>query len=128
MSEELHIPIVEETMHVSRREAVTDRVTVRTGVDEHIVTVREELLRGEVAVARVPIDREVAAPPPIRTEGDTMIVPVIEERLVVEKRLFLVEELHFTRAQSRETVEMPVTLRRTRVDVDRDEPMPQETI
>lgn len=128
MSEELRIPVVEETAHVFKRSAVTHRVTVRTGVDEHAVTVREELMRGQVAVARMPMDQEVAAAPPIRTEGDTMIVPVVEERLVIEKRLFLVEELHFTREQTRATVEVPVTLRRTRVDVDRDEPASQETI
>ena len=44
---------------------------------------------------------------------------MIEERLVVEKRLFLVEEVHIFRSAVAEAVELPTTLRRTRVDVDR---------
>lgn len=43
-------------------------------------------------VTRMPIDAEVTTPPGVRVEGDTTIVPVIEEVLVVEKRLILKEE------------------------------------
>lgn len=128
MSDELRIPIVEETAHVFVREAITDRVTVRTGAEEHVVTIREELLRGHVVTRRVPMDREITETPPIRTEGEVTIVPIVEERLVIEKRLYLVEELHLSRETAREQVGLPTTLRRTRVDIDRDEPAQQETI
>ncbi|HEU0043088.1 YsnF/AvaK domain-containing protein [Sphingomonas sp.] len=128
MSEEFRIPIVEETAHVFKRAAVTDRVTVRTGAEEHPVTIREQLFRGHVVTSRVPIDREVTEAPPIRTEGEVTIVPIVEERLVIEKRLFLVEELHLTRETALEHVEISEVLRRTRVDIDRDEPSQQETI
>jgi uncharacterized protein (TIGR02271 family) len=127
ITEQQRIPIVEEFAHVFKREGITDRVTVRTGAETHEVMIREELLRGHVAVDRVPIDREIDAAPPIRTEGEVTIVPVVEERLIVEKRLFLVEELHFTRHTAREAVEVPATLRRTRVDIDRDNRTQQET-
>lgn len=119
MSDDLRIPIVEETAHVYKRAGTTDRVTVRTGVEELTTTVDQELLRGEVTVRRVPVDRAIDAAPAVRTEGDVTIVPVVEERLIVRKQLFLVEELHLSRATVRERVEVPVTLRRTRVDVDR---------
>ena len=46
---------------------------------------------------------------------------MIEERLVVEKRLFVVEELHLRRRTVAEPVELPVTLRRTRVEIDRED-------
>jgi stress response protein YsnF len=74
-----------------------------------------------VDVTRVPIGREVTEAPAVRTEGDVTIVPVFEERLVVEKRLFLVEELHVRRTVSVDPVELPTTLRRTRVEVERTE-------
>ena len=129
MSEELRIPIVEETAHVIKRAAITDRVTVRTGAEAHPVTIREQLFRGHVVTTRVPIEREVTEAPPIRTEGEVTIVPIVEERLVVEKRLFLVEELHLTRETALEQVEINEVLRRTRVDIDRDdEPSQQERI
>ena len=120
MSEELRIPIVQEEAHVFKRAVTTDRVTVRTGAEEHQVTLSEDLWRGHVAVARVPMEREVAEAPPVRTEGDVTVIPVVEERLVVEKRLFLVEEVHLTRGRELEHVEVPATLRRTRVDIERD--------
>lgn len=44
--------------------------------------------------------------PEIRTEGDVTIVPVLEEVLVVEKRLVLKEELHIRRRVAAETVEI----------------------
>ena len=128
MSEELRIPIVQEEAHVFKRAVTTDRVTVRTGAEEHPVVIREELMRGQVTVRRVPIDREVAAAPPVRTEGEVTVVPVIEERLVIEKRLFLVEELHLTRETTLEKVEVPATLRRTRVDIERNDLHQQEEI
>lgn len=126
MSEELRIPIVQEEAHVFKRGVTTERVTVRTGAEEHRVVIKDELWRGHVAVARVPIEREVSEAPPVRTEGDVTIVPVVEERLVVEKRLFLVEELHLTRERELERVEVPATLRRTRVDIERNDLSQQE--
>lgn len=128
MSEELRIPIVQEEAHVFKRAVTTDRVTVRTGAEEHQVVVRDELMRGHVSVTRHPVEREVSEAPPVRTEGKVTIVPVVEERLVVEKRLFLVEELHLTRDHALEAVEVPATLRRTRVDIERVDPVQQETI
>ena len=50
-----------------------------------------------------------------------LIIPVIEERLVVEKRWVLTEELHVRRREHIEEVEIPVELRSTRVSVERAE-------
>lgn len=121
MSDDLYIPIIQEEARVSKRTVATERVSVRTSVEEQNVIARDELRREQVEVTRVPVDREVAEVPLVRTEGDITIVPVFEERLVIEKRLFLVEELHLRRSSAIEQVEMPVTLRRTRVDVERTE-------
>jgi uncharacterized protein (TIGR02271 family) len=126
MSDELRIPILQEEAHVSKLRVDTERVTVRTSTEEEHVVVRDEVRREQVTVTRVPIDREVAEAPEIRTEGDVTIVPVFEERLVVEKRLFLIEELHLRRTVTEEAVSLPATLRRTRVDVERTDLDPQE--
>ena len=50
--------------------------------------------------------------PEIRTEGDTMIIPVVEERLIVVKQLFLKEEVHIRHRTEREAVRENVELRR----------------
>jgi hypothetical protein len=45
-------------------------------------------------VERVAINRPIEVIPPIRQEGNTTIVPVVHEVLVLERRLILKEELH----------------------------------
>lgn len=127
MSDELHIPIVEEEAHVLKHVVQTERVTVRTSAEEEQVIVRDLLRSQQVEVTRVTMDQEVSEAPATRTEGDVTIIPVLEERLIIEKRLFLVEEVHLRRVSQSEDVEMPVTLRRTRVDVDRVELKDQES-
>jgi uncharacterized protein (TIGR02271 family) len=126
MSDDLRIPIIQEEAHVTKRAVETEHVRVQTSLAEDDVVVRDDLRREHVEVTRVPVDREVAEAPSIRTEGDVTIVPVLEERLVVEKRLFLVEELHLRRTITTERVEMPATLRRTHVEVERTQLDQQE--
>jgi len=127
MAEDLRIPIVEEEARVVKRATDIERVTVRVATEEEQVFLRDELRHEQVEVSRVPVDREVAEAPAVRTEGDLTIVPVLEERLVVEKRLFLVEELHLRRRTVTEEVELPTTVRRTRVDVERRDPNEEES-
>src|SRR5215212_2046910 len=113
------VPIVEENLRVSKRQIAKGRVRVRTLVDTVEEVAREALQSETVEVTRVPIDREVTEAPAVRTEGDVTIVPVLEEVLVVEKRLVLKEELHLRRKVETETFEEPVTLRKQRVEVER---------
>jgi stress response protein YsnF len=54
-----------------------------------------------------------------------LIIPVIEQRLVVEKRWVVTEELHVRRHEHVEAVEIPVELRSTQVSVERAEAAPQ---
>lgn len=126
MTDDLHIPIVQEEAHVFKRLVETEHVSVRTSMAEERVAVRDQVRREHLEVTRVPVDREVAEAPPIRTEGDVTIVPVLEERLVVEKRLFLVEEIHLRRSVTSEAVEVPAVLRRTHVEVERTQLDQQE--
>lgn len=114
------IPLAEETLHVSKR-PVERRVRMRTVTEDVPELLREELRSERVFVDRVAVDRELDGPADVRWEGDVMIVPIVEERLIVEKRLFVVEELHIRRESGVERVETPVTLRRQRVVLDKEE-------
>jgi stress response protein YsnF len=116
------IPVVEETATVGKRQVVTGRVRVQTVTDMVEELARATVQRDDVEVTRVPIDRIVESAPEIRTEGNVTIVPVLEEVLVVEKRLVLKEELHIRRRVETETVEVPVTLRKQRAIVERETP------
>ena len=113
------IPLVEETMRVDKRETVSGKVRVRTEVDSVEQVVRETLTDETVEVTRVPVHQRIEQIPEVRTENGVTILPIIEERLVVEKQLFLKEELHIRRDVKTETVEVPVTLRSERAIVER---------
>jgi hypothetical protein len=65
------------------------------------------------------VGRFVEAAEEPRIEGDVTVVPVYEERLVVEKRLFLLEEVHLRRVERAREVEVPVELRRQEAVVER---------
>jgi stress response protein YsnF len=118
-SEPAVLPLVEERVSVDKRTVETSRVSIRTAVEQTEVLVAEDLLQEIAAVERAPVGREVETAPEPRWEGDVLIVPVVEEFLVVEKRLRLVEELRVVRRRSVERVETKVPLRSTRVEVER---------
>ena len=131
--DEAALPLLEETAEIGKRRIVTGRVRVSTLTEPREHWLRDELAGERIAVERVAIDRTLGpeeAPPTVRTEGDVTIVPVLEEVLVVSKRLVLKEELRITRQATREVVEFPVTLRKQRAVVERigpeGSPNPQE--
>ena len=116
---EVAVPLIEETVHVAIRDRVRGKIRVSTTTEVVEELVRADLRSDNVDVTRVPVGREVTEVPQIRTEGLVTIVPVIEEILVVEKRLFLKEELHIRRRVETETVEVPIELRKQRATVER---------
>jgi stress response protein YsnF len=65
------------------------------------------------------IDREVQGPLPIRREGDTTIIPIVEEVLVLGKRFVLKEEVHVTRSVREEHHIERVTLKRQESEIER---------
>lgn len=119
--QDLVIPLVEEHVSTSKRTVESGRVRVSTEVERYDELVRVELARDEIDIERVPKDVEISTVPDVRQEGEVTIVPIVEERLVVEKKLVLVEELHLTRRRSSEEIEQPVTLARQRARVEREQ-------
>lgn len=115
------IPLVEERVVTSKRLVETGRVRVQTVVDEREDMVREQLGRVEVDVERVPVNQEVDEVPPVREDGDVTIIPVVEEVLVVTKKLMLVEEVHLHRTHSTEQHTQPVTLAVQRAEIERED-------
>jgi stress response protein YsnF len=57
--------------------------------------------------------------PSTREEGDTLIVPVVEEQLVVSKRLVLKEEIHIRRERTQSRVSQSVPIEREHATVER---------
>jgi len=85
------------------------RVDKQTRTREAFVD--EDLLREHAEVERTPIGRQVSEAPPIRQDGETTIIPIVEEVLYTERRLILKEEVKITRRRSTEKFQDRVTLR-----------------
>jgi stress response protein YsnF len=114
------IPVVEEKAVVSTEVVDVSKVrlskTVENGIDSLDVTTSQE----EVIVKRVPKNIIVdTAPEGVRYEGDVMIIPVLKEVAVVEKKLMLVEEIHISRQTHHTTKKVDVPVRKEKVDIER---------
>jgi uncharacterized protein (TIGR02271 family) len=116
------VPVIEEHLAVEKRTVETGRVRVRKLMHERQETIDEPLLRQEAAIERRPINQVVDAPLPARYEGETLVIPVLEEVLVVEKQLVLKEEIRITPRRTEEHRPQQVTLRGEQVVVERVEP------
>jgi uncharacterized protein (TIGR02271 family) len=114
------VPVSEEELTVETRSVPTGQVRVETRTEILQEIAEADLEASEVEVVRVPVDREVETPPPMRSEGEVTIIPVLEEQLVISKRLVLKEEIHIKRRSSVETVQVPVSLRKQHAIVTRE--------
>jgi stress response protein YsnF len=114
------VPLLEERASIEKRTVTTGKVRIVT----HTETVEElirAVLEGEEAdVLTVEFDQTVIGPAPqIRTEEGVTIIPVLEEIVVVEKQLVLKREIRIRKRPTSETVEIPVSLRKQRAEVER---------
>jgi uncharacterized protein (TIGR02271 family) len=94
------IPVLCEELTVDKREVETGKgVRITKSVSEREEIVDEPLTKDEVVVERVAINKIVddSDIPSIHYEGETMVVPILEEVLVTEKRTRIKEEVRITR-------------------------------
>ena len=124
------LPLVEETLLVGKRRVETGRVRVSVSTDVEEQVVRETLRSERTEIERVPVGRELAEgepAPTVRHELDgTVVVPVLEEVLVVERRLVLREEIRMRLVAVDELVAHPVTIWKQHASVERLPPIPAE--
>lgn len=119
------IQVVEEVARITKREVETGRVRLHKTVREVEEPVEVVLRQEELEVERVPVGRVVPEAPAPRQEGDTTVIPVLEEVLVVEKRLLLKEELRIRRKATERTAREVVRLRKEEVTVEDLSPRPR---
>lgn len=113
------IPIIQEDVVIGKEIVETGKVKISKKISEHQQTIDMPLLQEQVSVERVAINRFVDTPPEIRQDGDMMIIPVLEEQIVVQKRLVLIEELHVRKQVVEANHSEEVTVRKEDVDIKR---------
>jgi len=117
------VPVTEEQLEIHREIVDTGHtLRLRKLVEQFNVAFDEHLSREHIEAERHPIGRVVEEIPPVRNEGDVIIVSVVEERLVTKKELVLVEEIRLTLRREATRVQGEIPLRRERVVIERLDP------
>jgi len=112
---EERVVLSEEELSVGKREVAVGEVVVHKEVEEHVVRQPVTLERDQVEVERRPVPPGAGLEP--RTEGDIMYIPIVEEELVITKRLVAREELVIRKTRVVEEQIVEETLRRERAEV-----------
>ena len=113
------IPVIQEQVTFDKKIIETGKVRITKRISQQEELIDVPLLREQVNVERVPINQVVDAPPQVRHEGDTMIIPIIEEQVFYQKRLVLVEELRVRKQIVEEHKPQQVTLMKEEVEISR---------
>jgi uncharacterized protein (TIGR02271 family) len=115
-------PVLQEELNVGKRNVDTGKgIRIHKTVSEREQVVDQILSVDELVIEHVPVDAIVTESdaPHMRYEGDTLVVPVLEEVLVVQKRLRLKEEVRITRNKREVHAIQSVPLRSEQVAIER---------
>jgi len=113
------VPVIAEELVAGTKAVTTGTVRVHKRVHERTQHVEMPVLRDVVDIKRVAVNRVVERPPQVRTVGETIIVPVVEEEIIVTKRLVLKEEVHLVRRRGTSRAKRDVIVRRETAEVER---------
>ena len=116
--DEAHIDLVEERLRVAKRMVDSGGVRVSTEVETVNEAVSLALRQQAAEVERVAVDRVVETAPEPRLDGDTIIIPIIEERPVIVTQLVVTEEIRVRLTETTREEQRSVPLRRERVRID----------
>ena len=119
MNTDTIIPVIREELDVKKRTVDTGTVRVCKTVRTNEVVAEQPLIEEDIVIERVPVNRSAESIAPVRHEGDTTIIGVYEERLVVVKQLFLKEEIRLTRRKTEKRTTQSIELREEEVTITR---------
>jgi uncharacterized protein (TIGR02271 family) len=115
------IQVIEEEMTLGTQLIERGRVRVIKRVETREEVLDAPIVRDLIVVEHVPVNRliEDGEIPAEREEGQVLIVPVFEEVVVSENRLFLREEVHIFKRQMTDQVTQQVQLRQEQIELER---------
>jgi uncharacterized protein (TIGR02271 family) len=113
------IPVVQEQIVIDKQVIETGKVRVRKTVSEETASLNIPLIQENYDVQRVPAQQILDKAPGIRYEGDTIIVPVMREVVIVEKKYELIEEVRLTKRTTSVPHVQDITLLKEHIDVER---------
>lgn len=117
--DQIVVPLHAEEVSVAKRRVVTGQVKVGTVTRETEQLVEELLEHEHVEIERIAIGKQVDKAPVVRQEGDTLIIPILEEIVVVERRLLLKEEVRVRRTREKQPYQERVVIRKQEAVITR---------
>jgi len=118
-NEDQVVPLYAEEASIAKTRVVTGQVKVGTVTRETEQIVEELLEHEHVEIERTPIGKQVDEAPPMREEGDTLIIPILEEIVVVERRLLLKEEVRIHKTREKQPYQERVVVRKQEAVITR---------
>ena len=110
-TDDLKLTLLAEELEVQKETVETGRLRVSKQTRTREAFVDETLLSEQAEVERIPVGRQIVETPSVRQEGETTIIPIVEEVLHTERRLMLKEEIRITRRRKTERFQDRVPLR-----------------
>lgn len=118
--EENTIPVIKERIVIDKRSVDSAKVRIAKKVNERNVLLDVTERQDNVQVNRIPIGKIVDVEPTTRHEGETLIIPVLREEIVIEKKVTLVEEIRVTRVKDETTRQVDVILKEEEVSITKE--------
>jgi uncharacterized protein (TIGR02271 family) len=111
--------VLQEKANIDKRVVESGKVYIHKKVHETDEEIAVPVSHEAVTIKKIPVNKYVDAAPSVRNEGNTTIIPVIKEVLVIEKKLLLVEEVHVIKDIVEKTEEHTIPLRKEEIEVER---------
>jgi len=115
---QIRIPLFEERLVLSARDAEQGELLVHKSVDEREEILTQAVTRDDLEIERVPVGRDLIEPAKTHREGEWLVIPIMEEVPVVHKQLRLKEEVRIRTRQVVTDQEVRETVRRERVEIE----------
>ena len=114
------IPLVAEQMQVGKETVTTGKVRLHRDVETYTESASLPLTRTSWDVQRTPVGEVVAEKPEVRQEGEVMIFPLVEERIVAKREYFLIEEVRVRQVATTSERTTSLELKRDVLTVERE--------
>ena len=111
------VPLCTEEVSLTKRKVVTGYARVSTTTRQYEQVVGEHLLREEAEIERKPVGKLLDDAPEVRQIGDTLVIPVVEEVLVTQRRFMLKEEIRIRRVRALHVHRERVRIRKQEVSI-----------
>jgi len=116
--DQIRVPIHEERLRVTVQPVELGEVVIHKTVEHVPATTTRSVEHEEVEIERVPLDRLLDQPVEPYQDGEWLVVPVMEEVLVITKQLVLTEEVRIRTKRVAEEQEVYEVLRREHVSIE----------